>query len=484
MNKFLFPLLIAQFLSAFADNMILFTVIAMVMHSAGAPSWYVPALQSVFLVAFVVMSPWVGSFADIHAKSRVLMAANLIKAVGAGLLLLKVEPLLAYCLVGVGAAAYSPAKYGILPELAGSEGLVKANSWIEGSTILAILTGMTAGGKVADYSVDWALLSFHRHFTHLRRGNLVFAGQYQQNRASQVLKLSLFYREISSFLVLPRTRFAVLGGSLFWAAAASVRVIIIAWAPLVLMTHNAGDISELTLFLALGIIAGAAVVSRLIPLEHLRRARIPAYIMGLMIIALSFADTVLEARTVLFLLGAAGGMFIVPINAALQELGRQSIGSGGAVAMQNFFQNLAMLLAVGAYTLAASFKVDPVSAYQGLGGLLIVATAALMLRMPDSVNSDFQPRMKLSTSRLTAASWFSPPARPRLPFKASMQTPCTPHHKVLAAMAGLRPVGFRGSTLETGLRSAQRLFRFFLRYQSGAVSFSRKAGSKTMRQRL
>lgn len=384
MNKFLFPLLIAQFLSAFADNMILFTVIAMVMHSAGAPSWYVPALQGVFLVAFVVMSPWVGSFADIHAKSRVLMAANLIKAVGAGLLLLKVEPLLAYCLVGVGAAAYSPAKYGILPELAGSEGLVKANSWIEGSTILAILTGMTAGGKLADYSVDWALLTSIAILLISAAATLFLPANISKT-VQPGSKLSLFYWEIKEFLVLPRTRFAVLGGSLFWAAAASVRVILIAWAPLVLMTRNAGDISELTLFLALGIIAGAAVVSRLIPLEHLRRARIPAYIMGLMIIALSFADTVLEARTVLFLLGAAGGMFIVPINAALQELGRQSIGSGGAVAMQNFFQNLAMLLAVGAYTLAASFKVDPVSAYQGLGGLLIVATAALMLRMPDSV---------------------------------------------------------------------------------------------------
>ncbi|MDD1624215.1 MAG: MFS transporter, partial [Methylococcaceae bacterium] len=157
MNKQIYPLLIAQFLSAFADNAILFTVIAMVMQSTQLASWYVPALQSVFLVAFVLLAPWVGGFADHHPKARVLIIANLIKAAGAGLLLLKVEPLLAYGIVGMGAAIYSPAKYGILPELAGHEFLVKANSWIEGSTILAILLGMVIGAKVADFSIQWAL---------------------------------------------------------------------------------------------------------------------------------------------------------------------------------------------------------------------------------------------------------------------------------------------------------------------------------------
>jgi len=158
MNKQIYPLLIAQFLSAFADNAILFTVIAMVMQSAQLASWYVPALQSAFLVAFVLLAPWVGGFADNHPKSRVLIIGNLIKAAGAGLLLCNVEPLIAYCVVGVGAAIYSPAKYGILPELAGHEFLVKANSWIEGSTILAILLGMMIGAKVADYSITWALI--------------------------------------------------------------------------------------------------------------------------------------------------------------------------------------------------------------------------------------------------------------------------------------------------------------------------------------
>jgi LPLT family lysophospholipid transporter-like MFS transporter len=163
-----------------------------------------------------------------------------------------------------------------------------------------------------------------------------------------------------------------------------VRVIIIAWAPLVLMSHNASDIANLTLFLALGIIAGSALVPRLIPLEHLRRARIPAYLMALLIMGLSFTYSVWPARMVLFLMGTAGGMFIVPINAALQELGQQSIGSGGAVAMQNFFQNAAMLLSVGGYTFAASLQVGPIAALLALGGLLLLATFWVVMRLPET----------------------------------------------------------------------------------------------------
>ena len=383
MSKHIYPLLVAQFLSAFADNAILFTVIALVMQAAHPPGWYVPALQSVFLVAFVVLAPWVGVIADNHPKSRVLIAANLIKAAGAVLLLLKVEPLLAYCIVGVGAALYSPAKYGILPELAGHNGLVKANSWIEGSTILAILTGMVVGAKVADASITWALIGTIVLFI-VSAATTLFLPARVGKHAPSGPKIPLFYREVRDFLSLPRSRFAVLGASLFWAAAACVRVVIIAWAPIVLQMHNASDIANLTLFLALGIIAGSAVVPRLIPLEQLRRARIPAYAMGLLIIALGLTDALWPARLVLFLMGTAGGMFIVPINAALQELGQLSIGSGGAVAMQNFFQNAAMLLSVGSYTLASAQQATPIATLYVLGGAMIAATFVVVMHLPDA----------------------------------------------------------------------------------------------------
>jgi LPLT family lysophospholipid transporter-like MFS transporter len=384
MNKQIYPLLIAQFLSAFADNAILFTVIAMVMQSAQLPSWYVPALQSVFLVAFVVLAPWVGGFADNHPKSRVLIIANLIKASGAGLLLCNVEPLIAYCVVGVGAAIYSPAKYGILPELAGHEFLIKANSWIEGSTILAILLGMIVGAKVADYSIAWALTGTIIIFTASALITMALPARVLAHDTVSGSRFIIFWRQIGEFFITPRSRFAILGGSLFWAAAATLRVIIVVWAPLVLLSKNATEIAELTLFLALGIIAGSALVPRLIPLEHLRRARIPAYLMAAFIIVLSLMDSIWPARFTLFFIGMMGGMFIVPVNAALQELGQQSIGSGSAVALQGFFQNLAMLLAVGSYTFAAAHNITPVIAMFILGLSVFAATFLVSLHLPDT----------------------------------------------------------------------------------------------------
>jgi len=381
MTKQIYPLLISQFLSAFADNAILFTIIALVMQSAELATWYVPALQSVFLVAFVLLAPWVGAFADTHAKANVLIIANLIKALGAGLLLLNVEPLVAYCLVGTGAAIYSPAKYGILPELTHNDALVKANSWIEGSTIFAILLGMIIGAKVADYSIQWALIGTIILFIISAIVSL-FLPKKISKIAEPGFKVIIFFQQAKLFFSSPRSRFAILGASLFWAAAATVRVIIIAWAPLVLMTQNASDIAELTLFLAIGIIVGSALVPRLIPLEFLRRARVPAYLLAIFIITLSFTETVWTARAALFAIGIAGGMFIVPINAALQELGQESIGSGGAVALQGFFQNVAMLIAVGSYTYAASLQLSPITALICLGTMVFIATFLIALHLP------------------------------------------------------------------------------------------------------
>lgn len=381
MNKQIYPLLIAQFLSAFADNAILFTVIAMVIRSNTLATWYIPALQSVFLVAFVVLAPWVGAFADNHAKPRVLIIANLIKAMGTILLTANVEPLIAYSIVGIGAALYSPAKYGILPEIAERKLLVKANSWIEGSTIFAILLGMIIGAKVADYSIQWAFIGVAILFLLSALITLLLPVNISEQKISGS-KLIQFKQQIGHFFDSTRSRFAVLSASLFWASATTIRVILIAWAPLVLMTKSASDIAELTLFLAIGIIIGSAVVPKLIPLKRLQRARIPAYLMGCFIIGLSLIDTVLEARLLLFLIGMMGGLFIVPINAALQEIGQQSIGSGCAVALQNFFQNVAMLVAVGSYTYAASLQISPVNAMLTLGGLVFIATFVISLHLP------------------------------------------------------------------------------------------------------
>ncbi|MDD5272586.1 MAG: lysophospholipid transporter LplT [Methylovulum sp.] len=376
----MYPLLMAQFLSAFADNAVLFTVIAIVMHSPHTESWYIPAVQSAFTVAYVVLAPWAGEIADTHAKPKILLQANLLKACGALLLLFNVEPILAYSVVGIGAAIYNPVKYGILPELADYDQLVKANSLMEGSTILAILLGMLAGAKLADYSTQGALMACVALFIVSALVTLLLpTGEIK--KAVSGSKIIAFSKEIKEFFQLDGSSFAVLGGGLFWLAAATLRVILIAWAPLVLMTQNTTEIATLTLFLAIGIIIGSAIVPRLIPLEHIGRARIPSYLMALAVLALSFTGTMWSARAALLVVGMMGGMFIVPVNAVLQELGKETIGSGRAVALQGFFNNIGMLLGVGCYTLAAANHTGPVLAMMALGGIIFIGTFLVSLSL-------------------------------------------------------------------------------------------------------
>ena len=381
MTRGVFALLGAQFLSAFADNAILFVAISMVMQSAERGGWYVPALQSAFLVAFVVLAPWVGRFADRASKPKVLIVGNLTKALGTLLILLGIEPLVSYGVVGVGAAIYGPAKYGILPELVEPAELVKANGWIEGSTILAIVLGTVVGARLADMNVDHALVLIVLMFA-LSIGVTLLIPRVPARGVALGRALPRFASMSRAFLQSARARFSMLGASLFWAAAAVLRVLLVAWAPLVLGFTTAGDIADLTLVLAIGIVVGAGVAPRLIPIQGLRRARFAVYAMGAFIVVLSAVGDIWSARLVLFAVGVAGGMFVVPINAALQDIGHRSIGAGSAVAIQSFFENLAMLAAVGLYTLAAAGNVDPVLTLIVVGIAVMLATVVIARRLP------------------------------------------------------------------------------------------------------
>lgn len=381
MNKDVFSLLVAQFLTAFADNALLFAAITMVMQLAEPASWYVPALQASFLVAYVLLAPWVGPYADSRHKARVLTKANIIKAVGASMMLFHVEPLLSYAVVGLGAAVYSPAKYGVLPELVSADQLVKANGWIEGSTILAILLGSVVGSVLSNYSISVALTVVI--VSYMLSGVMTLVVRKTPVVLQHPIRaLPMFTTNMRRLLSTPRARFATLGVSLFWAAATVLRVLLVAWAPVVLFITNTTDIAFLTMFVAIGIAIGSVLVPRLIPLAFLRRARLAAYMMGIIIIALSFMDGLWAARIALLLAGIAGGMFVVPINASLQEIGHQTIGSGGAVGIQNFFENAAMLVASGLYALAAGWGAGPVSTMLVLGILVVIATAVVAWHLP------------------------------------------------------------------------------------------------------
>ena len=386
MNRDIYRVLLTQFLTAFADNAVLFTIITMVMHQSNIAGWYIPALQAAFLIAYILFAPWVGRYADSRFKRRVLFGANIIKAAGTVLLLVQIEPLIAYALIGLGAAIYSPAKYGILPEIVDEQLLVKANGWIEGSTILAILSGTLIGSIVAEYSITTALLCIVALY--VASAAIAVSIRHKLITGSATgYALVEFYKQVKGLLHTPRARFSTLGVSLFWAAATVLRVLLIAWAPAVLFIHSTSDIALLTMFVAIGIAIGSILVPRLIPMAYLRRARMAAYAMGIVIVLLAGLDNVWAARSALLLAGICGGLFVVPINAALQEIGHKSIGSGGAVAIQNFFENIAMLVASGCYALVAGAGVDPVITMIWLGILVIIATVAVSWHLPKDTGS-------------------------------------------------------------------------------------------------
>ncbi len=380
MSKSVLALLLAQFLSAFGDNAILFAVIALVMQSSELSSWYIPALQSVFILAYILLAPFAGPFADQRPKRIVLLLGNLLKAAGALLILLHVEPLIAFLLVGAGAAIYSPAKYGILPELVDEQQLVKINSWVEGSTIVAILLGMLVGAKLADTSIALALQMTIALFICSALVTLILPSVRHQG--SEQISAMDFVKDIKLFFGQPIARFSILGAALFWSAAAVLRVMIVAWGALVLGMTTASDVAELTLFLAIGIIIGSALAPFLIPMQHLRRVRYAAFALGILMVLLAYMETLWPARMIMLMIGIAGGIFIVPINATLQEIGHKSIGSGSAVAILNFFANLGMLFSVGIYTLAESMDVPVITSMSVAGAAVLIIAIIIALKLP------------------------------------------------------------------------------------------------------
>ena len=259
---------------------------------------------------------------------------------------------------------------------------MRANGLIEGSTIVAIIVGTVVGARIADSSRCARARRDHRVLCSLGRRNLLAAAVLAARAAPQRAGVATFTAMMRKLFTTARARFAMLGNSLFWASAAVLRLLLVAWAPVVLATQTAADVADLTLFLALGIVIGSLVVPQLIPIEKLRRARLAAYAMGACIVAFSLVDTIWPARAVLVAIGLCGGMFMVPMNAALQEIGHKSIGSGGAVALQSFFENLAMLVAVGAYTGSVSLGAAPVPSIVAVGTLVLVATFLVSWHLP------------------------------------------------------------------------------------------------------
>ena len=343
--------LLAQFLSAMADNALLFGALAL-LRIDRYPDWTAPFLQEFFVAAYILLAPFVGPFADSRSKGGVMFVANALKVVGALGMLLGLNPFVAYGLVGVGAAAYSPAKYGILSELTSPERLVQANGLMESSTIAAILIGAIAGGTLADWSVPGALVIVTACYCGAAAANLLIP-KLPAARALGALSPAAMFREFTQatreLMRIPDARFSVIGTSVFWSAGATLRFLLVAWVPVALgITTNAMP-AYLNAMVAVGIVVGAGCAGKFVSLQKADRSLPAGVLLGIAVCVLAATTSVPVAFAVLALVGACGGFFLIPLNALLQERGHQSVGAGNAIAVQNLCENSAMLLMIALY---------------------------------------------------------------------------------------------------------------------------------------
>ena len=381
-SRGMIAVLIAQFMSAFADNALLFAAIAL-LKTGSAPNWQVPLLQEFFVVAFIILAPFVGPMADGFPKGRVMLTANLLKLSGATVMMLGLNPLLAYGLVGIGAAAYSPAKYGILSELVSANQLVKANGLIEGSTIVAILLGAVLGGKIADISVMYALIAVCTCYLLAAGVNTLIPRLPVARPDTKLSFLKLVKEFLEALRVLSfnkDARFSLIGSSIFWGTGSTLRLLLVAWVPVALGINDLSMPANLSGAVAVGIAIGAAFAADFIRLEHVNRVLPAGLLIGVLIIVFAQTTQLYIAIGLLILIGSAGGFYVVPLNALLQERGHETVGAGNAVAVQNFFENFCMMTLIGIYIFLQKNDVPVITTTWVFGGIILMAISLLALK--------------------------------------------------------------------------------------------------------
>jgi len=371
LNYGFYIIMAAQFFSSLADNALLVAAIALLIQ-AEAPSWLTPYLKFFFVVSYVVLAPYVGAFADRLPKGQVMLVANSVKIVGCVAMLWGVDPLIAYGIVGLGAAAYSPAKYGILTEYLPHRQLVVANGWIEGLTVASIIIGTMLGGLLIHVRVSTELLSW----------NLPLLDTSIDTPAEAAIALIIVVYAIAALfnLEVPQTGVALkklpshpldtlkdfarcvrylwrdrLGQislavtTLFWGAGATLQFIVIEWARAAL----GFDLSKAAILqgvTAVGIAAGAVLASVLVALDRSVRVIPLGVAMGLIVIVMNFVNQIWLAISLMVLIGGMAGFFVVPMNALLQHRGHHLVGAGRSIAVQNFNENASILVMIALYS--------------------------------------------------------------------------------------------------------------------------------------
>ena len=361
MRNYLRPInamMIAQFFASFGDNMILYIILA-IMARDSYPIYYAPLSQAACLLPYIVFTPWLGRLADRFAKTNVMISGSSIKVAGIILLFVGCNPAFSYFVVGIGAAMYTMAKYGILPWLCHTEKtLIKYNSWVEGSMIAAVLVGGITGGVLSDYSINIAIAAGLIVFLLSIYFNYVIPA----NPANKTIKfnnsLRCFAEDFKLIFKTTETRFAITGTATFWSISTVFRLILIAWVPLVLRLTDNTDISILFALTGVGLVIGSFLAPYLISMKKIYRAVYSGAAMAILSVAFMIVHSVGFTVLLLLAIGACGAIFIIPLNATLQTIGKATIGPGRAVACQNIVENSAMLIGTAVYTVASSAHVD------------------------------------------------------------------------------------------------------------------------------
>ena len=368
-SKGFVPLLIAQFLSALADNALLFAAIAL-LAQLNSPQWHQPLLLQFFVISYIILAPFVGGIADAYPKGRVMFYSNAIKFIGSLSMLLGMQPLYAYAIVGVGAAAYSPAKYGILTELLPPKELVMANGWMEGSTVFAIILGSIIGGALAQFDPLVAIIiitGLYLLAAVFNRYIPLLPIDHKLTKKNPLFMIKDFWHAFKVLWKDPEGQLSLAVTTLFWGAGASLRLIVIAWAGYALH-FNLEEATRLTAMVAFGIAIGSVIAARYISLKDSVRVLPAGILMGGFVMTMVVIDDWHIAALTFLLIGALSGFFIVPLNALLQHRGHLLIGAGHSIAVQNFNENIGILLLSGTYTwmVREEFSVNTIIILLGL----------------------------------------------------------------------------------------------------------------------
>ncbi|WP_234086725.1 lysophospholipid transporter LplT [Azonexus sp. R2A-61] len=362
----------AQFFSALADNALLIAAIA-ALRDMQAPTEYEPLLKTCFTVSYVALAAFVGAFADSMPKGRVMLISNTIKIFGCAMMFFGVHPLLAYAVVGLGAAAYSPAKYGILTEYLPHRLLVVANGWIEGLTVGAIIIGVVIGGLLIQPAVTYNLLAFDFPLidTGIDTGpevavliigllyvvaaifNLYVPDTGVDHKPLKKNPLYLIHEFNHCLALLWRDRLGQISlavTTLFWGAGATLQFIVIKWSE-VALGLDLSKSSMLQGVVAVGVATGAMIAARFVTLRKSVQVIPLGIAMGIIVLVMNFVHNLWLAIPLLILIGALSGFFVVPMNALLQHRGHILMGAGHSIAVQNFNENLSILIMTGLYYL-------------------------------------------------------------------------------------------------------------------------------------